>query len=1187
MKKIKILLMAFVALFLLAGAVNASDVGDMADSTMLHDYNDLNAGDSISKSGDSVFSSDNDILESDGFSLGSDNGISNELSSDGDILSSNSKSLSSVDDSQVLEAEKDFNGNSFSQLQNEINNSSKDDIIILGNDISQEGSNSILIEKSLTIDGNGHTIDAQERSGIFRIRYANITLRNIVFKNSKNGNFGAIEIYDSHCSIINCSFENNQGYFDGAAISMLSGSLNLSDCIFTNNKAINKDGGAVYSLTDVHMHNCTFINNSASYGGAIYALNSNLSECDFINNSADLGGAIYSKGTALSIEFSQFLDNAASKNGGALFLNSVNKSNISFSSFIGNNASLEGGAIYCNNSSSTIDGSFFINNTAFDAGAIYYLNSTNSMDVCSFENNIAHEDGGAIVFNDSDSTVVNSNFEFNLAGKKGAAIYWALLDKEPQCNISQSSFLNNKAESYSLTGNYSQASLSFMLTGWNNYVNAIYAESAINLSDIEYWNGRISNTDYEFYNFGASGQDIVLEIYDSLDILVSNVTLMTNSFGGQYFSPSDLEDGYYTYNAYHLDNSYYTYAQIKGNFTLSRPASSISLNISDNEAFHYFNCTIPFDIINRTSVRVLITNENGSYVYLNGSIGPNDRSISVYLDSSDEYYNITVFNLPNNLYQKSQDSKLFKILASDSRISINPIEDVAYGGIINVTYVAEFETIVVATLYDENGEKLFSLMPSGGRFSLPILPVGQYNLSIENIGTPNVCKSNDSIAFNVFQADNFVSISANDTVYGDVTTIIIYAGANGNYTLDINGSLVDVEVSRGKGRLEMTLPVGDYYINGTFNNTNYNNLIFNDTFSVSKANNTAFIMVDDAFDGYEAVIRIYSPINGIYLLDVNGTLINVSVFNGIGKATVLLPVGDYYANASFDNPNYNTFITNATFRVEELVYGGANEGNSAGDTNFNVDGPANAGDSASSGSGGSSASSANSGSEGSSTNSASSANDGSSTNSLNYLNSANLGNSAILANAASLTTLADNGGNVLRFSGNKNISMYYFDGTKYTFKVYGDDGKPVGANQIVLVKLNEKAYKLKTNGNGIVSLTIPKTVKAGKYSISASYKGETIENSINVKKILSSKKIVKVKRTAKKLILVAKLKKKLKGKKITFKFRGKKYTAKTNKNGIAKVTVSKKVIEKLKRGKNYKLTITYFEESLNSKVILI
>ena len=46
--------------------------------------------------------------------------------------------------------------------------------------------------------------------------------------------------------------------------------------------------------------------------------------------------------------------------------------------------------------------------------------------------------------------------------------------------------------------------------------------------------------------------------------------------------------------------------------------------------------------------------------------------------------------------------------------------------------------------------------------------------------------------------------------------------------------------------------------------------------------------------------------------------------------------------------------------------------------------------------------------------------------------------------------------------------MYYFDGSKYSFKVYGDNGKLAGAGQVVVVKLNKKTYKLKTNKNGIV-----------------------------------------------------------------------------------------------------------------------
>ena len=87
------------------------------------------------------------------------------------------------------------------------------------------------------------------------------------------------------------------------------------------------------------------------------------------------------------------------------------------------------------------------------------------------------------------------------------------------------------------------------------------------------------------------------------------------------------------------------------------------------------------------------------------------------------------------------------------------------------------------------------------------------------------------------------------------------------------------------------------------------------------------------------------------------------------------------------------------------------------------------------------------------------------------------------------------------------------------------------------------------------------------------------------------KKTVKVKK-GKKLVLKAKLKwtlksnkgKSLKGKKIVFKFKGKKYTAKTNKKGVAKVTIKSKVTKKLKRGKKYKFTARYFKNTVKGKV---
>ena len=60
----------------------------------------------------------------------------------------------------------------------------------------------------------------------------------------------------------------------------------------------------------------------------------------------------------------------------------------------------------------------------------------------------------------------------------------------------------------------------------------------------------------------------------------------------------------------------------------------------------------------------------------------------------------------------------------------------------------------------------------------------------------------------------------------------------------------------------------------------------------------------------------------------------------------------------------------------------------------------------------------------------------------------------------------------------------------------------------------------------------------------------------------------------------------IKGKKIVFKFKGKKYKAKTNKKGVAKVTIkNKKLIKKLKKGKKYTYSAKYIDDYVKGKVV--
>ena len=87
---------------------------------------------------------------------------------------------------------------------------------------------------------------------------------------------------------------------------------------------------------------------------------------------------------------------------------------------------------------------------------------------------------------------------------------------------------------------------------------------------------------------------------------------------------------------------------------------------------------------------------------------------------------------------------------------------------------------------------------------------------------------------------------------------------------------------------------------------------------------------------------------------------------------------------------------------------------------------------------------------------------------------------------------------------------------------------------------------------------------------------------VNVKYYVTLK-AVKVKKSAKKLVLTATVKttkKVKKGLKVTFKFNGKKYKAKTNAKGVAKVTVKKKVLKKLKVGKKVKYQVTYLKHTV-------
>lgn len=165
-----------------------------------------------------------------------------------------------------------------------------------------------------------------------------------------------------------------------------------------------------------------------------------------------------------------------------------------------------------------------------------------------------------------------------------------------------------------------------------------------------------------------------------------------------------------------------------------------------------------------------------------------------------------------------------------------------------------------------------------------------------------------------------------------------------------------------------------------------------------------------------------------------------------------------------------------------------------------------------------------------------------------------------------------------RIVNNQDLIMYFGYGKTYSVRIFGDDGNPAGAGEIVNIIVNGKLNKIKTDKNGFAYYKIKLNPKT--YTISAEYKGYSVSNKITVKPVLTAKNISKKK--SKKIKFTAKLVngngKPVKGKKIVFKFRGKSYKIKTNSKGIAKLT-----LKKLKVGK-YKITTKYGKSTIKNTI---
>ena len=161
---------------------------------------------------------------------------------------------------------------------------------------------------------------------------------------------------------------------------------------------------------------------------------------------------------------------------------------------------------------------------------------------------------------------------------------------------------------------------------------------------------------------------------------------------------------------------------------------------------------------------------------------------------------------------------------------------------------------------------------------------------------------------------------------------------------------------------------------------------------------------------------------------------------------------------------------------------------------------------------------------------------------------------------------------------NKDIIKYYKNGTQYSVKLLGDDGKAVGAGEKVTFNVNGIFYTRQTDASGIATLNI--NLPPNDYIITADYKGCRVANNITVLQVLNAEDITMKYRDGTQFVatLVNGQGKPYANQAVTFNINGVFYSRITDSSGQAKLNINllagEYIITSSYNGSNIANTIT-------------
>ena len=831
--------------------------------------------------------------------------------------------------------------------------------------------NGITINKDITIDGKGHTIDAKTLGRIFSIGEGfTVTLTNATLINGKADKGGAIyndgsltlsdvKLSDNaadsyggavfnngHLVVGNSVFDSNDIVnrgsasvdYGGAAIyNWYDGVLTVSGSNFTNNIKNYKNGdrlvGAVATIGDATISDSCFVNNAGRWGGAISAsgyliagddVNTlTVSGSTFKENGGLYGAGIFVAGSDFTVSDCVFDKNTAfgkgnmtpnNNNGGALV---VTQGNIPISGTIinsnfTNNKAQYGGAAWINEGTVDISNSNFINNTAtVEAGAIgfepAYTKITATVYGTNFINNTAGVDGGAI-YSNGDLRISDSDFDNNKAQK--ADIIYSNINGLLSINGNNySNYTENKAPIINLAGIETISSDGGVIITVldNKTVNVCYGD-VVTLHAIITVDGVL-----------VANQDLSFSVYNGEDVVVCKANSLLN---GSYVATYKINDVInktvsivYDGPEVHINTGILNVSKANPDLTVG----ALNITVGDLEII---TVTGPKDATG------LIT------LTLNGI----DYILPIYNGEAKFYfqdlaygtYDVSASYSGDNHYVAAENSTVFKVDKVLANLNIH-VEDITFGenGLVIITLPSDIDGSIVTV--NVNG-KVYPVTVENGFAKLPLreLNAGDYTISAVFAGNDKYLPGVSNALLTVSKADPALNVLISDVGYDGVFNINVALtgvdaiGLNGNVIVTVNNKDYSVNIVNGKGTaVGVKLAAGTYDFTAAWaGNDNYNAVGDSGKFSVAKVDSIIDVAVSDIKVGEDAVIsvKLLSDATGSVTVTVNGKDYTETVVNGVANVKVAdLKAGTYDVAVKYSGDNnYNAAVATSSFTVSKV-----------------------------------------------------------------------------------------------------------------------------------------------------------------------------------------------------------------------------------------------------------------------------